>query len=107
MARDIISTLVSISGHEGIDVDDFDKRVHQAVLSHRANAISNALPTNSEDETLAAELFSNLVREKGAALPPDLPSWKQLSTEFPNCVQDLMAVVESQSISPGETDSSP
>ena len=107
MARDVISTLVSISGHEEIDVSDFDDRVNQALLSHRANAISNALPTNSAAETSTVELFSNLVREERTSLPENLPSWEQLLAEFPNCVQDLMAVVESQSISPGESDTCP
>jgi len=107
MARDVISTLVSISGHGDIDVNDFDERINRALLSHRANAISNALPTNSAAETSTVELFSNLVREKRTPLPANLPSWEQLLVEFPNCIQDLMAVVESQSISPGETDTCP
>tara|TARA_Y100001970_G_scaffold279047_1_gene385686 strand:+ start:4405 stop:5655 length:1251 start_codon:yes stop_codon:yes gene_type:complete len=107
MARDIISTLVSISGRENIEGPDFDARLDHALLSHRSNAISNAIPINSDAENSAAKLFAELVRETQTPLPPNLPSWKQLSTEFPNCIQELMSAVESQSISDGATDTSP
>tara|TARA_B100000902_G_scaffold60749_1_gene67846 strand:- start:489 stop:1664 length:1176 start_codon:yes stop_codon:yes gene_type:complete len=107
MARDIISTLVLASGLDGIDVADFDMKLDHAVFSHRSNAVSNDIPTNSEAENSAAALFKTLVREKQTSLPTNLPSWNQLSTEFPNCIQDLMVAVESQSISAGATGTSP
>ena len=107
MAREIISTLVSISKPANIDASDFDSRLDHALFSHRSNAISNDIPINSDTENSAAQLFSKLVREDQTPLPPDLPSWKQLSTDFPNCIQDLMAAVESQSTSAGASDISP
>ena len=107
MAREIISTLVSMSRPAKIDASDFDSRLDHAVFTHRSNAISNDIPINSDTENSAAQLFSKLVREDQTPLPPDLPSWKQLSTDFPNCIQDLMAAVESQSTSAGASDISP
>jgi len=107
MARDIISTIVSISGRESVDSSDFDARLDHALLAHRSNALNNAIPVNSEAENSAKMLFARLVREQQTPLPQNLPSWNQLSTEFPDCIQWLMSAIESQSTSDGATDTAP
>ena len=107
MARDVISTLLSIAGLDKVDANRFDEELRHAVSAHRANAISNGLPAGEGDEEVAARLFSQLIRETQRVLPPDLPSWDQLRLDFPSCVQDLASVVESQNTSPGAMRSSP
>ncbi|MDP7067037.1 MAG: hypothetical protein QF637_05405 [Acidimicrobiales bacterium] len=107
MARDVISTLLSVADLDEVDASTFDERLNHAVSAHRANAISNGIPVNEPDEAAAGALFSKLVRERQSPLPSDLPSWEQLRLEFPDCVQDLASVVESQNTSPGATRSSP
>ncbi len=107
MARDVISTLKSIAGSDVVDANTFDEKLRHALSAHRANAISNGIPVNEDEESVAVKLFSQLIRETRSVLPPDLPSWDQLRCEFPACVQDLAAVVESQNTSPGAISSSP
>ena len=107
MARDVISTLLSVAGLDEVDADIFDESLRHAVSAHRANSISNGIPVNEPEEVAAVALFSKLVRETKSALPPELPSWDQLRLEFPGCVQDLASLVESHSTSPGATGSSP
>ncbi len=107
MARDVISTLLSIAGRDIVDADTFDEKLQHAVSAHRANAISNGIPVNEDEELVAVKLFSQLIRETQRVLPPDLPSWDQLRCEFPGCVQDLAEVVDSQNTSPGAISSSP
>jgi len=107
MARDVISTLLSVADLDSVDATTFDERLNHAVSAHRANAISNGIPVNELGEAAAGALFSKLVREPQSPLPSDLPSWEQLRLEFPDCVQDLASVVESQSTSPGATRNSP
>ena len=107
MARDVISTLLSVAGLHEVDADVFDESLQHAVSAHHANSISNGIPINEPEESAAVALFSKLVRETHSALPPELPSWDQLRLEFPDCVQDLASLVESHSTSPGATRSSP
>ena len=107
MARDVISTLLSVAGLHEVDADVFDESLQHAVSAHHANSISNGIPVNEPEESAAVALFSKLVRETQSALPPELPSWDQLRLEFPDCVQDLASLVESHSTSPGATRSSP
>ena len=72
MARDVISTLLSIAGRDIVDADTFDEKLQHAVSAHRANAISNGIPVNEDEELVAVKLFSQLIRETQRVLPPDL-----------------------------------
>ena len=107
MAGDVIGTLLSIAGTDVIDANMFDEKLQHAASAHRANAISNGIPANEGQELVAGKLFSRLIRESQAVLPPDLPSWDQLCCDFPDCIQDLAGIVDSQNTSPGAISSSP
>ena len=107
MAGDVIGTLLSIAGTDVIDANMFDEKLQHAASAHRANAISNGIPANEGQELVAGKLFSQLIRESRAVLPPDLPSWDQLCCDFPDCIQDLAGIVDSQNTSPGAISSSP
>jgi glucosyl-3-phosphoglycerate synthase len=101
MARDIISTTLSLSGSTAVDAVDFDWRASETIAAHRANAISNSLPFDDAQEESAVALFSKLIREKPAPLPVDLPAWDQLETKSPGCLADLKSAVDSQTTAPG------
>ena len=101
MARDIISTTLSLSGSTAVDAVDFDWRASETIAAHRANAISNSLPFDDAQEESAVALFSKLIREKPVPLPVDLPAWDQLETKSPGCLADLKSAVESQTTAPG------
>ena len=103
MARDIISTTLSITDGRTVDAVDFDRRASEAIDAHRANAISNYLPFDEANEATIVTLFSKLVREGPFSLPVDLPAWDQLEEQFAGCLTDLLSAVESQSTVPGST----
>lgn len=103
MARDIISTTLSITDGRTVDGVDFDRRASEAIDAHRANAISNYLPFDEANEATIVALFSKLVREGPFSLPVDLPAWDQLEEQFAGCLTDLLSAVESQSTVPGST----
>jgi glucosyl-3-phosphoglycerate synthase len=107
MARDIISTTLSLIGVAVVDAADFDRRANQTIAAHRANAISNSLPFDDAQEESAVALFSKLIREEPSPLPADLPAWDQLEKEFPDCLTELKSAVESQSTAPGSREISP
>ncbi len=107
MARDVISTTLSLCGVAAVDADDFDRRTSEAIASHRANAISNSLPFDDAQEESAVALFCKLIREKPSHLSADLPAWDQLEEQFSNCLAELKSAVESQSTVPGSREISP
>ena len=107
MARDIISTTLSLSGVTNVDAADFDRRARETIAAHRANAISNSLPFDDAQEESAVALFSKLIREEPSHLPSDLPAWDQLERQFPDCLPELQSAVESQSTAPGSREISP
>ena len=107
MARDIISTTLSLSGVTSVDAADFDRRARETIAAHRANAISNSLPFDDAQEESAVALFSKLIREEPSHLPSDLPAWDQMEKQFPDCLAELKSAVESQSTAPGSREISP
>ena len=106
MARDIISTTLSLNGGLTVDPTDFDRRASEAVAAHRANAISNSLPFDDLMEEATVDLFSNLIRQRPSFLPADLPAWDQLVERFPGCLTDLRSAVDNQTTAPGSSETS-
>jgi glucosyl-3-phosphoglycerate synthase len=107
MARDIISTTLSLSGVTVVDAPEFDRKASETIAAHRANAISNSLPFDDAQEESAVALFCKLIREEPSPLPSDLPAWDQLEKQFPDCLAELKLAVESQSTAPGSREISP
>ena len=62
MARDIISTTLSLSGSTAVDAVDFDWRASETIAAHRANAISNSLPFDDAQEESAVEISAREAR---------------------------------------------